>query len=201
MLISFNTLCIVAALVTAGTLGYMNKKVGEIDRVVLNDSLRPNEDTEAGAPLNYLLVGVDDATGLPPGDPALRGRDDIGGIRSDTIMILRVDPGDTTAHILSLPRDLWVPISGQSGKSRINEAISTGGPSGLINTIRENFGIPIDHYVQVNWASFQELVNAIGGVPIWFPEPVRAKCLGLLVVTTGCHVLDGHSALAFAKAR
>jgi LCP family protein required for cell wall assembly len=117
-------------------------------------------------------------------------------------MVLRLDPKDTTARLLSFPRDLWVPIAGSNAKSRINEAFQgLDGANRLIETIKLNFGIPIDHYVQVNFASFKKLVDSIDGVPIYFEEPVRAVSSGLDVPTAGCITLDGDQALAFARAR
>ena len=128
----------------------------------------------------------------------------IAGARTDTIMVLRLDPKDTTARLLSFPRDLWVPIAGTDTKRRINEAFQGNGPAAaqrLIETIKLNFGIPIDHYVQVNFASFKKLVDSIGGVPIYFDEPVRARSSGLAIPYAGCWTLDGTQALAFARAR
>ena len=81
----------------------------------------------------------------------MTGRDDVGGLRSDTIMVLRVDPAAEQASLLSLPRDLWVPLA-SGGNQRINAAIQIGGPEDLIDTIEEYLGIPINHYVQVDFA-------------------------------------------------
>jgi LCP family protein required for cell wall assembly len=203
LLIAFNVVCVLGALATAGTLAYFNDKLGDVTRIQLGKStLRPQEEREPGAALNYLLVGADDDTGLSEDDPETRGRDDIGGIRTDTIMVLRVDPKDTTARLLSFPRDLWVPIAGTDAKARINEAFQGNDPATrLIETIKQNFGIPIDHYVQVNFASFKKLVDSIDGVPIYFDEPVRAPNAGLYIETAGCHTLDGTQALAFVRER
>jgi LCP family protein required for cell wall assembly len=203
LLIAFNVVCILGALTAAATLGYFNDKFGEITRIQLGaDTLRQQKERPAGAPVNYLLVGADDDTGLGPGDPETRGRGSVAGARTDTIMVLRVDPKDTTARLLSFPRDLWVPIAGTNTKARINEAFEgNDGAQRLIDTIKQNFGIPIDHYVQVNFASFKKLVDSIGGVPINFPEPVRARSSGLDIPTAGCYTLDGTQALAFVRAR
>jgi polyisoprenyl-teichoic acid--peptidoglycan teichoic acid transferase len=123
LLIIFNVICIVGALCAAGTLAYFNDKLGDITRIQLGgDTLREAEDRPPGAPINYLLVGADDDAGLDPGAPETRGRGDIAGARTDTIMVLRLDPKDTTARLLSFPRDLWVPIAGTDTRRRINEA-------------------------------------------------------------------------------
>ena len=88
-------------------------------------------------------------------------------------MILRTDPASRRAALLSLPRDLFVPIPGTGTSRRINIAIEQGGAPLLIRTIGENFGIPIHHYVQVDFASFRGLVEAIDGVPIYVPARAR----------------------------
>lgn len=202
LLIAFNIGCILGALGSAGALGYLNAKLGEVVRVGgLTGTLRGAQEIPAGAPQNYLLVGADDDTGLGADDPVSQGRGLVGGVRTDTIMVLRIDPDEAAAQMLSLPRDLWLPIAGQPGKSRINEAFETGGAKGLIATIKSNFGIPIDHYVQVNFAGFKELIRAIDGVPVYFPEPVRDIRSGLDVPKPGCRTLGPDQALAFARAR
>ena len=202
LLIAFNICCIFGALGTAGALGYFNAKLGDVVRVGgLGGTLRAPTDVPAGAPQNYLLVGADDDTGLEPDDPVSRGRGSVAGARTDTIMILRIDPDESTAQLLSLPRDLWVPIPGQRGKSRINEAFETGKAKSLIATIKANFGVPIDHYVEVNFAGFKELVEAVDGVPVYFPEPVRDPRSLLNIPKAGCQVLDADQALGFARSR
>jgi LCP family protein required for cell wall assembly len=148
--------------------------------------------------MNVLIVGTDSADGLPDDDPVHIGRD--GGVRTDTIMLLRVDPKSSQASLLSLPRDLYVHIAGTGGTARINAAIQ-GGPSQLVATITDDFDLPVHHYIEVNFAGFQDLVDAIGGVPVYFPEPVRDKNSGLDVPDPGCVTLDPQQALAFARAR
>ena len=125
---------------------------------------------------------MDSAANLAADDPARDGRGNVGGLRSDTVMILRVEPGAERASLLSLPRDLWVPLAG-GGNQRINSAIQNGGPSELIDTIEQYFGIPIHHYVQVDFAGFQELVDVVDGVSVYFPAPARDTHSGLDVDT------------------
>ena len=200
LLISFNVCCIVAALVGAGTLAYAKRKVGEIDRYRLSnlyDDTSPGFDSDQ--PRNFLLVGADSDDGLAENDPARAGRGEVGGIRSDTIMVVRVDPKTNEAKVLSFPRDLWVDIPG-SGKGRINSSLEFGGPDKLIETIKANFDIDINHYVQVNFAGFKGLVEQIGGIPVYFATPVRDQG-GLNVVSAGCNTLDGDGALAYVRAR
>ena len=200
LLITFNVCCIVVALVAAGSLAYAKRKVGQIDRYELtnlNDPTSPGFDSDQ--PRNFLLVGADSDDGLAPDDPASAGRGNVGGIRSDTIMVVRVDPKTNEAKVLSFPRDLWVDIPG-SGKNRINASLEFGGPDKLIETIKANFDIDINHYVQVNFAGFKSLVDEIGGVPVYFATPVKDQG-GLNVTSAGCNTLDGTGALAYVRAR
>ncbi len=200
LLITFNICCIIVALVGAGSLAYAKRKVGQISRYELTNL---NDPTSSGfdsdQPRNFLLVGADSDDGLAPDDPARAGRGSVGGIRSDTIMVVRVDPKSNEAKVLSFPRDLWVDIPG-SGKSRINASLEFGGPDKLIETIKSNFDIDINHYVQVNFAGFKSLVDQIGGVPVYFATPVKDQG-GLNVTSAGCNTLNGDGALAYVRAR
>lgn len=209
LLILFNAMCIVAALAGAGAISYAKRTVGQIDRVAISDEvLTPTSDLADGEPQNFLIVGVDSDEGLAADDPVRGGRDKgpeaTGGtLRSDTIMVARVDPGETEAQILSFPRDLWVDIPGH-GRDRINASITYGreaGPELLIRTIKENFDIDINHYVQVNFAGFKNLVDIVGGVPVYLANPVRDGRALLDIPEAGCVVLDSDQALAYARAR
>ena len=95
-------------------------------------------------------------------------------------MIMRVDPTTDTVDMVSLPRDLWVPIAGTGESQRINTAYSSDdGRQRLIDTIQQDFGIPINHYIEVDFKGFQGVVDAIGGVPMYFDEPMRDDNSGL----------------------
>ncbi|MEY2456217.1 MAG: hypothetical protein QOK06_1311 [Acidimicrobiaceae bacterium] len=189
---------VLTCLLMASGIYYLFSKASAIGRVDLGSSLAAPPSGGSNEPQNFLVIGLDSAEGLDPNDPVNIGRP--GGIRSDTIMILRIDPSSEKASILSLPRDLYVPIAGTSGSSRINEAIQ-GGPQRLVETIRNDFGIAITHYLEIDFHGFRDLVGAIDGVPVYFPEPVRDLNSGLDVPTAGCITLDGVQALAFARAR
>ncbi len=119
---------------------------------------------------------------------------------SDTIMLLRVDPNSTQAQLLSFPRDLWVTIPG-AGEQKINAALSAGGAQTLIDTITENFDVPVHHYVEVDWVGFQDLVAAVDGVPMYFDKPLRDPSTGLNIPHAGCVTLSPEQALAFARSR
>jgi LCP family protein required for cell wall assembly len=198
LLLAFSCALVVGLLATAGSLTYVYSKYSRLPRVQLGSVL--TETSGTSEPRNFLLVGVDSAANLAPDDPARAGRGDVGGLRSDTIMILRLDPGSERASLLSLPRDLWVPLAG-GGHQRINSAIQSGGPSELIDTIEAYLGIPIHHYIQVDFAGFQQLVDVVNGVEVYFAHPARDSRSGLDVEETGCITLDGQQALSYVRSR
>jgi LCP family protein required for cell wall assembly len=198
LLISCNICLIVVSLATAGSLAYFYDKVRAIGRVELGNALTPLDTSGPRPAENILIVGTDSGEGLDPNDPVLIGRP--GGVRSDTIMVLRLDPSSDRAQLLSLPRDLYIPIAGLRGSDRINSAIQ-GGPKRLIDTINADLGIPINHYIEMNFFAFRSVVAAIDGVPIYFANPVRDTKTGLDVPQPGCITLDPVQALAFARSR
>lgn len=161
-----------------------------------------------GVPFNVLLVGdssrdfVDNQDDLESFGGAGEGRG------SDSILLVRVDPAAGTAATLPFPRDLWVELADGSGRQRINKAYERGGARLLIETIRERFGVPINHYVRLDFAGFRGLVDAVGGVTLAIEHPVRdhnratgRNESGLLILEPGCVTLGGDQALAFVRSR
>lgn len=195
----FNVGVVGACLVAAGALGYLNQKLERIQRIEFDSDVLTPEPEDAGEPQNYLLVGTDSAAGFHENDSRTEGRENL-GVLSDTIMLLRVDPNSTQAQLLSFPRDLWVTIPGV-GEQKINAAISAGGAQTLIDTIRENFDVPVHHYVEVDWLGFENLVAAVDGVPMYFDKPLRDPTTGLNIPNAGCVTLSPGQALAFARSR
>ncbi|MEZ5411566.1 MAG: LCP family protein [Acidimicrobiales bacterium] len=158
------------------------------------------------APINILLTGSDGRSCIDPASPYAgaflgHGTGAGAGDRSDTIMILRVDPVRHQLAVLSLPRDLYVPIAGTGGRSRINAAFTPGDPNRLIQTIEADFGIRIDHYAGVDFCAFKSLVDAVGGLSIPFAHPARDTNTGLDVAAPGCHPMAGDEALAYVRSR
>ena len=148
---------------------------------------------------NFLVTGADNGACSDQSDATIGDRTDIGE-RSDTIMIWRVNPVANQLAVLSFPRDLLVDLpSGRKG--RINEAYRRNDPSLLIDTIQRNFGVPVDHYIQIDFCAFKRLVDAVGGVEIPFESPAYDRKSGFVVDTTGCVNLDGDMALAYARSR
>ncbi len=150
---------------------------------------------------NIVLVGSTSRCALKVQNPAFGlCSQGVTGVNSDVVMILHLDPKRRTASILSIPRDLFVPNARGSGPNKIDAALVQG-PERLIDAIQEDFGIPIQHYVELNFDSFQNVVNALGGIKMYFPMPLYDAESSLNVPTAGCHVLNGFQALAVVRAR
>ncbi|WP_421119909.1 LCP family protein [Aquihabitans daechungensis] len=149
-----------------------------------------SDDTSAGT--NYLLVGSDN------GEAGGEQREGVEGRRSDTIMVLNIKDGK--AKMLSLNRDLWVanPATGENG--RLN-ATYNAGPANLIQAVTENFGIPVNHYIEIDFISFGSLVDSFGGIDIFFEHPAFDLASGLDVKQEGLVHLDGKQALAYVRSR
>ena len=150
---------------------------------------------------NFLITGADNNSCADAGSANPVPDRGTLGERSDTIMIMRVDPSTGRAAVLSFPRDLYVKIDGTNGRNRINAAYSVNDPQKLINTIFLNFYIPIDHYIQIDFCAFKTLVDAVGGVSVYFEFPARDSHTGLNVPTVGCTSLNGDAALAYVRSR
>jgi LCP family protein required for cell wall assembly len=183
---------------SATALGYFWQRFNDITRYDVE--LSP---IAKGEPRNYLIVGSDSRENIDPDDPSAGGfigEGSVTGKRSDTIMILRIDPEREDAALLSLPRDLWVTIADTGRRAKINSAYGRGRQV-LIDTIRQNFDIDIHHYVEVDFNGFLGLVDAVGGIPLWFDHPVRDFNTGLDVRETGCVTLGPQMALNFARSR
>jgi polyisoprenyl-teichoic acid--peptidoglycan teichoic acid transferase len=161
------------------------------------------EEAARSAPRNFLVVGSDSREGVSSDDPDAGGMLGPGapsGRRADSIMIARVDPAAERVDLLSVPRDLWVPIAGAGEEQRINTAYSKSAQA-VVDTVRDVLGVPIHHFVEVDFGGFQTLIDALDGVPMYFDNPVRDANSGLNVPRKGCTVLDGRQGLAFARAR
>jgi LCP family protein required for cell wall assembly len=209
-------LVVAGALIITGLLVlWANNKVG--DRLVVSiDGGTTSPTTPDGAPIegwnydtsslrarNFLLTGSDNGACPDKGDGTAGGIGDREsfGERSDTIMVLRVDPTINDVAVLSFPRDLWVNIAGTTRQARINSAFDSKDPNRLIRTIDDNFGVPIDHYVNVNLCAFKEIVDSVGGVKIPFSYRTKDEKVGFREVGPGCVELRGSQALAYVRSR
>jgi LCP family protein required for cell wall assembly len=181
-----------------------------------------------GAPFNVLVIGSDTRIGETAAEAKQFGNQTTaGGQRSDTIKIIHIDPKTGTASTLSIPRDTLVTLSGVpsssgvSSPNKINAAFATGpndpnpngtGANGLVKTIENTLGIPITHWIVINFFGLMDMVNALHGINMDLPYAVRdygdcnsngvdENCTGLDITTTGCQTLTGTQALSLSRSR
>ncbi|HEX9377394.1 MAG TPA: LCP family protein [Actinomycetota bacterium] len=151
---------------------------------------------------NYMILGSDSRKGLSPGEQSQFGSEITQpGRRSDTIMVVHVDPAEEHATVLSFPRDLWVKIPHQ-GYGRITSAYEAG-EYRVANVIHRLTGLQINGFLTVNLAGFEGVVRALGSVPICIASPLvdPTGFSGLDLRHAGCYELDPQQALAFVRAR
>jgi polyisoprenyl-teichoic acid--peptidoglycan teichoic acid transferase len=193
LLVGCSLLLAFLVVATTAGYGYVHYRFGQIRSV----DVPGLHESSSGRPFNLLVVGSDSREGLDDADGSRYGN--VGGQRNDTTLVVRVEPARKHVSMLSIPRDLVVPIAG-GGEDRINAAF-TGGPGQLVKTIEQNFGVPIHHYVLIDFDGFQAIVDALGGIDVHFPYPSRDLKSGLDIREAGCRHLDGGRALALARSR
>lgn len=162
---------------------------------------------------DYLLLGSDTRAGAAaayanPGD-------EVDGARADTTLLLHLAPGAKKAVVVSFPRDLWVDLPacapGGAHRGRFNSAFTAGGAGCTMQTVEQLTGIRLDDYLLVDFASFRDIVDALGGVPFCTPVPLsdpavprRGSTPGHgtgLELPAGKSTLNGDQALALVRAR
>jgi LCP family protein required for cell wall assembly len=223
LMLGFNIVVVLACVVGAGVLLYGKSQADlrlQTPKVAVNTTLPSHKpsastavgDTAATTPdtfptadpqaQNFLITGSDANACVSPNSPwagaADPARDNIGS-RSDTIMLMRVDPTLRQAAILSFPRDLWVKIGGRY--SRINSAYVRNDYSKLAQTLYDNFGVKVDHYIQIDFCAFKRIVDGVGGVKVPFLTPIIDPRVGINITHPGCHTFSGDEALAYVRSR
>ncbi|HEX9235403.1 MAG TPA: LCP family protein, partial [Actinomycetota bacterium] len=150
---------------------------------------------------NFLLLGSDSRAGLSKKQQKSigTGPQAVQGQRADTIIVVNVNAAENRTVVLHIPRDLLVTIPGH-GQNKINSAFSFG-PNTMVKTVEGLTGLKINHYVAINFAGFEGLVNALGGVTICVNKPMVDTLAGLNLRHVGCYHMSGRTALAFVRAR
>jgi LCP family protein required for cell wall assembly len=162
---------------------------------------------EAPVPWN----GTDRVTILLMGLDYRDWESDNGPPRTDTMMLVTIDPVSRTAGMLSIPRDLWVEIPGGFEHNRINTAyflgesfnLPGGGPGLAMKTVENLLGVPIEYYAVIEFSAFERMIDEIGGIELLVPERIKISPIGRLSLwlEPKGYVLDGAEALAYARAR
>nr|WP_234806836.1 LCP family protein [Mycolicibacillus koreensis] len=156
----------------------------------------------AGSGTTWLLVGSDSRQDLSADQQAaLATGGDLGDGRTDTVLLVHLPrPGSSGATtVVSLPRDSYLPIPGY-GTDKLNAAYSLGGAALLVQTVEQATGLRVDHYAEIGFAGFAEVVDALGGVQMCLPEPIDDPLAGLQL-PAGCQRLDGAAALGYVRTR
>jgi LCP family protein required for cell wall assembly len=203
-----------ALVVVGGTVAYglsLNSKIAAIPRIN-TDVLKTNDDQRpTRAPnkaVNILLMGADNPQRLVKKPTVAQlledGTWDPGAYRSDTMMVVHIPANRKTAYVVSVPRDSYVPIYDDKGeehdRNKINEAFSAYGPFGTLRTIEELSGVRIDHLAIIDYAGFNQLTTAIGGIDVYVPETVYDE-KQKQEWTKGWHHIAGELALKYVRQR
>lgn len=193
----------VAALPTA--VSYSASVIPGVDALVLEDGTRiALQPWDGRGRLTVLVLGLD----RRPGERGL-------GYRTDTILLMSLDPRTNEIGMLSIPRDLYVDVPGFSGLRRVNEPMVLGelrepnyGPRLAMETVQYNLGIRVNHYIVVDFNGFIAIVDAIGGVEIETTYTINDRTYPNMnygydpfYLPAGRHQLDGATALKFARTR
>lgn len=144
---------------------------------------------KGGQPETTLIMGVD--RGSVPGEDVTR---------ADIIMLVTVSPDGRRSALISIPRDTRVTIPGRRGYQKINAARAFGGPELMIEAVREFTGLPVNHFVEIDFTGFKEIVNALGGVKMDIERAIHDRYAGDVPAGQGV-VLNGDQALALVRAR
>lgn len=209
-------LLVLAAVVVGAVLLDRSIDREQVDGLATNDDVEASEADDGGeggealpdGPTrvrHVLVVGLDDRSVLTPEERRELSTGDAEGARTETLMLVRVDPDRDQLDALRFPRDLLVTrCDGSRGRINaaygIGERDGRGGTSCLVSTITGWSGLPIHHVVTVDFRGFVDLVDAVDGVELYLDQPLFDRRAGL-DLPEGCVRLDGADALAFARAR
>ena len=191
---------LVALIGAVGGLGFFIYK--EVQKQSINQDLH-NMSRETMQAIDNELTGM--TTFEEPFTVLLLGTDERvwdmdEGIRTDTIVLCRVDPTQNIISMVSIPRDTMIQLNGV-GTTKINSAYSYGGPAGTIAAVKDLTGVNIDHYAQINFDGLMSLVDAIGGIDVYVEEEIDDPDAGDIVIPAGQQHLDGAQTLVFSRSR
>src|SRR5271165_5998668 len=196
----FGVLALVIALLLAATVGtyfYLNSKLNR-SNILADYPGRPIP----GSGTNWLIAGSDSRQGLTRAQERAysTGRLDATGFgRSDTILILHIPASGGKPVLISIPRDSYVSIPGH-GMDKINAAFSIGGPALLAKTVQSDTGLYINHFMDIGFGGFVNVVNDVGGVRMCVTHALNDSASGVHL-HAGCQVLSGGEALAYVRDR
>lgn len=200
---------VIILVASGGLWAFSDYAMSKIKRVDPFAGLQDRPQRGVAGAMNILIVGADRREGIPR---ATLNRLNLGhdaGQRTDTMILAHISDHQDRVVLVSLPRDslvtiprhkapdgTWVP----SQRSKLNAAYSLGGPRLAVATVEQATGVLIDHYVEVNFLGFVNVVDSLGGVKVCTPAPINDENTGLQL-SAGEHLLDGATALGYVRAR
>ena len=188
-------LVVVLLIVVIGGYFYLDGRLNRSD-VLVSYAGQP----AAASGSNWLIAGSDSRQGLTRKEERrYHTGHDVGGRRTDTILLLHIPGNGGPAVLVSLPRDSYVKIPGY-GYNKLNAAYSFGGPKLLAKTVQNATGLRVQHYMGIGFGGLVNVVNSVGGVTMCFRHPLHDAASGLHV-KKGCQTLDGGKALSFVRTR
>jgi LCP family protein required for cell wall assembly len=192
-------ICAIVVLAVLCLTVYIDRSLQRVDALADYPGRLP-----ATAGTNWLIVGSDSRAGLTTQEEARLTTGDeaaAGGSRTDTIILMHIPALTSGGQItlVSLPRDSSVPLAGH-GRIKLNATFAFGGPALLVQTVEKVTGLHIDHYAEIGFAGFADLVDDVGGVQMCPTEPINDPLAGLNIAA-GCQVLDGPKALGYVRTR
>ncbi|MFD4367213.1 LCP family protein [Rhodococcus sp. NPDC058521] len=210
---------VLALLGTGVVWGYLRSTEGKFEQIAALDT-ESSDIVDAGGQLGdetYLIVGTDTRAGAS-GELGAGTVDDAEGARADTVMVVNVPADRSRVVAVSFPRDLdverpvcqgWDNAAGDytdetypaADGDKLNATYALGGPKCLVKTIQKLSGLKIGHFVGMDFAGFEAMVDEIGGVNICNTQPLEDYVLGPILPTTGPQRLDGRTALNYVRAR
>jgi LCP family protein required for cell wall assembly len=178
---------------------YLQRSIDGLNKLHVSDEVA----AQSGGPFTVLVIGSDSRVGENSAEFGSAAQ--VAGQRSDVVQLWRFTPSTKHVQVISIPRDTIVSMLGSDvsefgDDNRINTAFETGANQ-LVQTITANFGIPINHVVEIDFAGFQDAVTAVGGVYLDFNYPAKDAYSGLDITTPGCQLLSGAQALAVGRSR
>ncbi|MBF8192125.1 LCP family protein [Nonomuraea sp. K274] len=188
-------LLVVLLVAVVGLFFWIDSRLAGIDGVLDDYEGRPADTPGA----NWLLVGSDSRKGLTAAERRKLATGRAAGQRTDSMMLLHIPEGSDKPTLVSLPRDSAVTIPGK-GRDKLNSAYAIGGPKLLVRTVETVTGVYVDNYMEIGFAGFVDIVDAIGGVEINVRAAVDDPKAGLKL-KKGTQELNGSEALGYVRTR
>jgi len=200
-----------AVLLTSGVAwAGVTRYLGQVSHISI-PGLTSSDDAGSSAPMTILLVASDSRAGLTraQADALHLGTADYGKPRTDTMMLVHVSADANAVTVVSLPRDTlatiptYVDDSGKTHRShqaKLNAAFEEGGAKLMVSTVEAMTGVTINHYVELNFNGFLQMVDAVGGVEVCLAKPLKDQKSGL-DLPAGRQTISGPQSLAYVRAR